>query len=176
MKQWNHPEDVEKHRKEVEKKRQQDILRLNTETLEQCIKKNVIDNLDRTKPYDKTFICKDFLSIYGNYYINDNNEMNEFRKNIEKNNIEKNNIEKNNIDKNNIDKNNIEKNNIDKKINPCSITYKFWSNFIPKNTFTNIGNSFVFRIDNENENNSKIYFIDHYVSIPCSYDDDETDI
>jgi hypothetical protein len=31
----------------------------------------------------------------------------------------------------------------------CSKQYKFWSNVIPKNTFTNIGNFLVFRISDD---------------------------
>ena len=50
LNQWHDPEYVEKKRKEEEHKRRNNITRLNMESLEKCIKKNSIDELDRTKP------------------------------------------------------------------------------------------------------------------------------
>lgn len=40
MNQWNHPEEVEKRRKESEKKKYNERTRINMESLEKCIKKN----------------------------------------------------------------------------------------------------------------------------------------
>ena len=74
MNKWNHPSDVEKKRKEEAEKKQSLILMLNIENLEKCIKKNSIDNLDRTKLFDKTFICDNFIHSSDYVYIYDNDE------------------------------------------------------------------------------------------------------
>lgn len=49
-------------------------------------KKNSIDELDRTKPYDKTFICNGFISYTSDVYMNNSakqiEEMKLFTENI----------------------------------------------------------------------------------------------
>lgn len=140
LKQWNDPTEVEKLRKaEEEEKERNTTTRFNMDLLEKCIKKHSIDELDRTKTYDKTFICDNFISEYGSYiYDNDfyAKGMNEFTQEI---------------------KPEIKKLNIDYVGNTPKIDtfkwddinrYSFKSNFIPKNTFTNISTFLVFRISN----------------------------
>jgi hypothetical protein len=154
MNQWNHPEEVEKHRKESEKKKYNERTRINMESLEKCIKKNSIDELDRTKPYDKTFICDGFISYTSDVYMNNsakhNEEMKHFTEDI---------------------KSEVKKLDINYTENPkvlinkvsTNTEYLFDSNFISKNTFTNISSFLVFRISNtKHEENPEI--IKHLVS------------
>ena len=137
---WNHPEKVEETRKKEEEKRRNDITKINMENLERCIKKNSIDELDRTHPYDKTFICDNFISYkYGTYMFDNEfyaNEMKEFTE----------------IVKPELKKINIDYTDNAKKFNVKKTTYHtehtFNSNFIPKNTFTNLSSFLIFRISN----------------------------
>jgi hypothetical protein len=157
--QWNHPEYVEKKRKQEEEKRQQQIMKMNMESLEKCIKRNAIDDLDRTKRYDKTFICSNFISTNG-HFMYDDTEMKNFANNM----------------KPKINELGIEYTDETDKIFTtdymCSKRYKFWSNVIPKNTFTNIGNSLVFRIsDDITEDNVKANLMQHSYTVPCDRDD-----
>ena len=159
--QWNHPEDVEKKRKQEEEKRQQQIMKMNMESLEKCIKRNAIDDLDRTKRYDKTFICSNFIST-NSHYIYADSDMKNLVNNM----------------KPKINELGIEYTDETDKIFTtdyiCSKQYKFWSNVIPKNTFTNIGNSLVFRIsDDITEDNVKANLMQHSYSFPCDRDDDD---
>lgn len=154
MNQWNHPEEVEKRRKESEKKKYNERTRINMESLEKCIKKNSIDELDRTKPYDKTFICNGFISYTSDVYMNNSakhtEEMKLFTENI-KSEVKK-------LDINYSETPKVLVNNMSR----CA-EYLFDSNFIPKNTFTNISNFLVFRISNTKyEEKPKI--IEHSVS------------
>ena len=163
MKQWNHPEDVEKKRKQEEEKRQKQIMQVNMESLEKCIRKNAIEDLDRTKPHDKTFICSNFISITG-HYMYDENEMKNFV----------------NTMKPKINELGIEYTDKPNKIFTTDYTwaklYEFWSNIIPKNTFTNIGNSLVFRIsDDITEDNVKENLMQHINTFPCNGHDEEYD-
>lgn len=48
------------------------IIKYNINKLEDCIKKNL--NIDNTIPYDKTFICGDFLWLMKNNNIMENNK------------------------------------------------------------------------------------------------------
>ena len=144
LKQWHEPAYVEKKRKEEEQKRRNIITRLNMESLEKCIKKNSIDELDRTKPYDKTFVCDGFISYTSNIYMNNTpqhiQEMKEFTEQIKPE------LEKMFIDYTENTK------EISTDCNDYIIKHKFASNFIPKNTFTQISNFLVFRISNTNTN------------------------
>lgn len=139
LKQWHHPQDVEKKREEEEQKRRFNITRINMEALEKCIKKNSIDELDRTKPYDKTFICDNFISYSSNRYMSDDqthiNEMTDFT-DIIKPDLEKIFIEYTDTAK------------VDVKNDTYHTEYIFNSNIIPKNTFTNLSSFLVFRISN----------------------------
>ena len=147
MNQWNHPDDVEKRRKETEKQKKNDITRMNMERLEKCIKKNSIDELDRTKPYDKTFICDGFISYTADICMNNTpqhiKDMKDFTEQIKPE------IKKLNID--------YTDNTTDILINKThsTIEHLFDSNFIPKNTFTNISNFLVFRISNTKTEENK---------------------
>ena len=135
LNQWNHPDDVEKKRKQEEEKKQRELMKMNMESLENCIKKNSIENLDRTKPYDKTFMCGHFISKSRDKYMQAD-EIQEFAQNVKP-------IIKE-LGINYIDTPLIE-------INETKYTriYKIWSNFIPKDTFTNIGEKLIFRISND---------------------------
>jgi len=134
---WNQPEDVEKRRQEEKKKKENEIMKMNMESLEKCINKNAIEELDRTKPYDKTFMCTFFISRTGHNFMN-NDEMKEFTKFVEPK-----------INNLGLKFNENTKIKIDKSC-MCIEKYIFWSNFIPKNSFTNVGDSMVFRISNNN--------------------------
>lgn len=136
MKQWNYPEDVEKLRKQEEEKKYNRICKINMKILENCIKYNAIENLDRTKLYDKTFICKNFISKSEETWMQ-NEEIKHFAHNV-KYQIKELGIEYT-YDKNNI---------LIENSNRFMIKYVFPSNFIPKNTFTTINDSFIFRISN----------------------------
>ena len=142
MNQWNDPKQVENERKKKEDIKHTNILRMNIEILEKCLKKNMIDSVDRTKQHDNTFICDHFFAKSGESYLYDTNEMIEFTNNIESK------IKELGINYCDNDK----KNEILKKDLMCSQEYKFFSNVIPKNTFTNIDNFLVFRISNVTEN------------------------
>jgi len=154
MNQWNHPEEVEKRRKETEKKKYNERTRINMESLERCIKKNLIDELDRTKPYDKTFICNGFVSYTSDVYMNNSakhiEEMKHFTEDI-KSEVKK------------LDINYTETPKILVNKTSTVTEYLFDSNFIPKNTFTNISNFLVFRISNT-KHEEKPEIIDHIVS------------
>ena len=145
MNQWNHPEEVEKRRKESEKKKYNERTRMNMENLEKCIKKNSIDELDRTKPYDKTFICDNFISYSTGTYMYDVqthvNEMKDFTE------IIKPELEKMFIDYTDITKVNV-------KNDTYKTEYTFNSNIIPKNTFTNLSSFLLFRISNTSTYNN----------------------
>jgi hypothetical protein len=149
MNQWNNPVDVEKKRKQEEENKQKFYMKMNIESLEKCIHQNAIENLDRTKSYDKTFICSNFISTYGNY-IGDDKEMKNLVCNMEQK----------------INELGIKYTDKTTKIltteYTCSKMYKYWSNVIPKNTFTNIGTSLVFRISNNMiEDNQQIKSMEH---------------
>jgi hypothetical protein len=78
---WNHPEDVEKLRKQEEEKYNNNIIKTNMEILENCIQYNAISKLDRTKSYDKTFICNNFISKSGRAYMH-NEEIQQFAQDV----------------------------------------------------------------------------------------------
>lgn len=158
MNQWNHPNDVEKKRKEEAEKKQKRILMMNIENLENCIKKHSIDNLDRTKPFDKTFICDNFIHSSGYAYIYDHDgNASEIKNLTEKFTpvVKKLDITHVDTPKNIV----INKGEYDK-------FYKFPSNIIPKNTFTDIGSFLIFRISNTTEESTKnINEITHHTVI-----------
>lgn len=137
---WKHPEKVEETRKKEEENRRYFITKMNMEELEKCIKKHSIDELDRTKPYDKTFICDNFISYtYGSYMFDNDfytKEMKEFTE----------------IVKPELKKINLDYTDNTKKVNINNDTYftsyTFNSNLIPKNTFTNLSSFLIFRISN----------------------------
>jgi hypothetical protein len=139
LNQWHDPTYVEKKRKEEEQKRRNSITRLNMEQIEKCIKKNSIDELDRTKPYDKTFICDNFISYSTSTYMSDVqthvDEMKDFTE-----------IIKPELKKINLDYTDTAK--VDVKNDTYHTKYTFNSNIIPKNTFTNLSTVLLFRISN----------------------------
>jgi len=144
FKQTINSENAEKKYKQESETRQL-IMKMNMENLEKCIKKNSIDELDRTKPYDKTFICGQFISKSGDKFMQAD-EIQEFAQNFKPliNNQEINYINNHH----NYWEQMIE-------INKDIKEYKFWSTFIPKDTFTNISGFLVFRISNDKSYISK---------------------
>ena len=155
MNQWQEPKKVEEQRQTELEKKHAFIMKMNMENLEKCIKKNVIDELDRTKSFDKTFICYNFFGKSANSYLYDKKEMNEFAKFAEPT------IKELCLDYTN------EKDKIFEKDYLCSTEYKFLSDVIPKNTFTNIDTFLVFRISNSTENIIPIKSMSHLSSHPC---------
>lgn len=160
---FNNPDKIEEKRI---RERKNKITRKNMEILEKCIKKNSIEDLDRTKPHDKTFVCGGFLSeryidpvpprevLFGNYreleYFlkNDNDkdikQMNEFVTHA------KSELKKINIDY-------VDITDKDVKVQKSffrGIFYTINSNIIPKNTFTKFSTYLIFRISNTTTNNT----------------------
>jgi hypothetical protein len=136
---WHDPSYVEKQPKKEEQKRRTFITKMNMEELEKCIKKNSIDELDRTKPYDKTFICDNFISYSTSTYMFDvQTHVDEIKDFTE---IIKPELEKMFIDYTDTAK-------VDVKNDTYHTEYTFNSNIIPKNTFTNLSSFLLFRISN----------------------------
>ena len=163
LNQWYDPLYAEKKRKEIEETKKNQIMKLNMENLENCIKLHSIEELDRTKPYDKTFVCDKFINSYGRAYIFDLKEdtKQEMEKIIE--------VAKPLVNKLGITHKTT--NNYTSEINTTALThvkeYTFMSNIIPKNAFTNIGTFFVFRISNiTNTVDSNINIMKHKTQIP----------
>lgn len=154
--QWRQPKKVEEQRETELEKKQKFIMKMNMENLEKCIKKNTINELDRTESFDKTFICDNFFAKSGETYLYDKKEMDEFAKIAEPT------IKELGLDYTN------EKDKIFEKDYLCSTEYKFLSDVIPKNTFTNIDTFLVFRISNLTENIFPVKSMRHLASYPCN--------
>lgn len=155
MNQWQEPAKVEEQRETELEKKQAFIMKMNMENLEKCIKKNTIDELDRTKLFDKTFICDNFFAKSGHSYLYDIKEMDEFVKFVEPS------IKELGLDYTN------EKDKIFEKDYSFSKEYKFLSDVIPKNTFTKINTFLVFRISNLTENICPVKSMSHIASYTC---------
>ena len=155
MNQWQEPKKIEEQQQKELEEKHAFIMEMNMKNLEKCIKKNTIDELDRTKSFDKTFICDNFFAKSAETNLYDEKEMYECAK------IAESNIKKLGLDYTN------EKGKIFEKLYFCSTEYKFLSDVIPKNTFTNIDNFLVFRISNLTENITPAQWMKHIISSRC---------
>jgi hypothetical protein len=152
MNQWQEPKKVEEQRQKELEEKHAFIMEMNMKNLEKCIKKNTIDELDRTKLFDKTFICDNFFAKSAETNLYDEKEMYEFAKIAEPN------IKELGLDYTN------KKGKIFENRYLSLTEYKFPVDVIPKNTFTNIATFLVFRISNSTENITPAQWMKHITS------------
>lgn len=177
---YNNPEKIEEKKKkkiEYEKKEIQNennnITLKNILKLQNCIQQNLFEKIDRTKSYDKTFICKNFESYYNAKTTTDMSNIDD-KNAIKDMEIFKEIIvpELKKINVNYTDKINNIVTIIPEKNKDYYREYQFFSDSIPKNTFTTFSGAIIIRVSNilsENNTSKKILKFEGSINHICNH-------